>query len=383
VSDVLGNEPARGRRPPRGVAIVVAVVVVVAGAAWWAVVVPKSSHSAAGPPVLSPTPSSPAPALISTGSTAPLGTVGSVGRVSPSEAATGSPVASPPVLTTVAVGGSTPAVLAAGAGSVFAGLWDTGQLLRLDPTTLHTTATLQVGTAQTGPLSVAYGAGAVWVLNFADQRLWRVDPATMAVTLKVALPGQPSQVVVGDGAVWVTVCCTSSDSATRQRLLRIDPVTGAITGSHEVAGEGETVPLAVGPDVLVTSQNGPVLVIDPNTMTVVRTLPDLCAGCEDTGGLVAGNLGIYVTTASSAVRYDPKSGHLLATSPDIPAISAPLSVQPDGVWVHATNSLLRLDPASLAITAQVPVTVTGQLVELNHSIYISSDGTIDKLGIPN
>jgi virginiamycin B lyase len=287
------------------------------------------------------------------------------------------------VLATAAVGGTDPAELAAGGGWVFAGLWDSGQLLRLDPTTLHTTATLQVGTASNGPLSVAYGAGAVWVLNFADGRLWRVDPATMTATLKVTLPSQPSQVAVGDGAVWVTVCCTSADNSTRQRLLRIDPASGAITGSHEVAGDGETVPLAVAPDIVVTSHNGPVLVIDPNTMNVVRTLPDLCAGCEDTAGLVAGDQGMYVTSSASVVRYDPKSGRLLATSPDIPDIGAPLSAQPDGIWFSGTSRVLRLDPTSLAITAQAPVAAGAYLVELTKSTYVSFEGTIDKLGTAN
>jgi hypothetical protein len=287
------------------------------------------------------------------------------------------------VVATAAVGGTTPAVLAAGGGSVFAGLWDSGQLLRLDPITLRTTATSQVGTAQSGPLSISYGDGAVWVLNFADGQLWRVDPATMAATLKVPLPGQPSQVAFGDGAVWVTVCCTSTETATRQRLLRIDPTTGTITGSHQVAGDGESVPLAIGTDVVVTSQNGPVVVIDPNTMNVVRILPDLCAGCEETAGLVAGVHGIYVTSSASVQRYDFGSGRDVATSPDIADIGAPLSVQPDGVWFAATNRLLRLDPASLAITGQASIAVTGQLVELANSVYASSSGTIDKLDPAN
>jgi hypothetical protein len=285
------------------------------------------------------------------------------------------------VVATAAVGGTTPAVLAAGGGWVFVGLWDSGQLLRLDPVTLRTTATLQVGTARNGPLSVAYGAGAVWVLNFADGRLWRVDPATMTPTLKVTLPAQPSQVAFGDGAVWVTVCCSSTETATRQRLLRIDPTTGTITGSHQVAGDGETVPLAVGPDVVVTSQNGPALVIDPNTMNVLSTLSDLCVGCNQTAGLTAGSKGIYTVSLSAPPqRYGPHGGQVLATGSTIADVSTPLSAQPDGVWFAATDQLLRLDPTSLAITGQAPIAVTGQLVELADSVYVSSGGIIDKLG---
>jgi outer membrane protein assembly factor BamB len=287
------------------------------------------------------------------------------------------------VLAAAAVGGTTPASLAAGGGSVFAGLWDSGQLLRLDPTTLHTTATLQIGSAGSGPLSIAYGNGAVWVLNFDDGRLWRVDPATMTATLKVQLPAQPSQVAVGAGAVWVTGCCTSSDTSTRQRLIRINPETGAITDTRVVAGDGETVPLAVGPEVVATSQNGPILVVDPNTMDVVSALPDVCAGCDETAGLVAGPEGLYVTSLSSVARYDPHSGRRLATSSAMSVVPMPLSVQSDGVWIAAGDRLLRLDPTSLAVTAQAPVAVTGHLVELSNSIYVSSAGVIDRLGPTN
>jgi hypothetical protein len=50
------------------------------------------------------------------------------------------------------------------------------------------------------------------------------------------------------------------------------------------------------------------------------------------------------------------------------------------VWFAATDQLLRLDPTSLAITGQAPIAVTGQLVELADSVYVSSGGIIDKLG---
>jgi hypothetical protein len=61
----------------------------------------------------------------------------------------------------------------------------------------------------------------------------------------------------------------------------------------------------------------------------------------------------------------------------------PLSVQSDGIWIAAGDRLLRLDPSSLAVTAQAPVAVTGHLVELPHSIYVSFGGAIDRLGSTN
>ncbi len=322
-----------------------------------------------------------ATALVTAATVAVAVVVAQAGNRRASHPATPTPPQTFQVLATAAVGDATPAFLAAGGGWVFAGLWDSGQLLRLDPITLRTTATLQVGTARTGPLSISYGDGAVWVLNFADGQLWRVDPATMTATLKVPVPAQGSQVAFGDGAVWVTGCCTSTETSTRQRLLRIDPATGTITGSRQVAGDGETVPLAVGPDVVVTSQNGPALVIDPHTMNVVSTLSDLCPGCNETAGLAAGSEGIYsVGLSAPPQRFDPHSGHVLATGPTIADVSTPLGVQPDGVWFATTDQLLRLDPTTLAITGQAPIAVTGQLVELAGSVYVSSGGTVDRLG---
>lgn len=300
----------------------------------------------------------------------------------PTQPVTPSQPATLRVLTSVRTGDDTPAWLAAGGGWVFAGLWDSGRLLRLDPITLRTTATLQVGSARNGPLSVAYGAGAVWVLNFADGRLWRVDPSTMTATLKVTLPAQPSQVAVGAGAVWVTGCCTSTNTSDRQRLLRIDPATGAITGSRQVAGDGETVSLAVGRQVLVTSQNGPILAIDPKTMKVLRTLRVGCDGCEGAAaGLATGDQGLYVRSLSSVLRYDSRSGRLLAKSPETAPGFTPLSAQPDGVWFAAENGLVRLDPASLVATARAPVAATGQVAELAASIYVTVGGAIDRLGV--
>jgi DNA-binding beta-propeller fold protein YncE len=287
------------------------------------------------------------------------------------------------VLTSARTGETTPAGLTAGGGWVFAGLWDSGRLLRLDPITLRTTATLQVGSARNGPLSVAYGAGSVWALNFADRRLWRIDPSTMTATLKVTLPAQPSQVAFGDGAVWVTECCTSTNTSDRQRLLRIDPASGAITGSLQVAGDGETVTLAVGRQVSVTSQNAPVLVIDPTTMKVLRTLHVGCDGCEGAAGLSAGDQGLYVRSLSSVLRYDPQTGRLLAKSSEMAPGFALLSAQPDGVWFAADGGLVRLDPVSLVVTARAPVAASGQLLGFGHSIYVSVGGDIDMLGPAN
>jgi|SRR5450631_271680 len=283
------------------------------------------------------------------------------------------------VIQTLATGEQTPAALAAGGSWLFATSWDTGRLLRLDPLTLRTTATLQVGTVRNSAVSIAYGADAVWLLNFADGNLWRVDPNTMTATLKVPLPAEASEVAFGHGAVWVTLCCTSTTTANRQRLLRLDAATGAITGSVVVAGEGETVALSVGQHVVVASQNGPILVIDPLTLKVQRSMADPC-DCGDVPGIAEGAHGLYVSSLTSLLRYDT-TGRQTATTDLIGNVS-PIGAHSDSVWLAQDDQLLRLDPVSLAVTGRAPIAAVGHVSELGSSIYVSVAGAVDKLGPP-
>ena len=277
---------------------------------------------------------------------------------------------------------TTPARLAAGGGSLFAALWDSGMVVRLDPLSLDRTGSLRVGSSRNGPLSIAYGGGALWVLNFSDGRLWRIDPSTMRPTLKVRLEAQPAQVVFGDGAVWVTVCCGSTHTADRQRLLRLNPDTGAVTGSTVIPGEGETVTVAVGPQVLVASASAPVQVVDPGTMKVVRQLHVGCNGCQGVPGLAVGERSLYVTSFNSVLRFDASSGKFVAESPQLglDLTATPLALGPDGLWLAAGNEVVRLDVTTLRVTARLQVDSAAQVAVAPPSEYVSGAGTVARVG---
>jgi YVTN family beta-propeller protein len=76
-----------------------------------------------------------------------------------------------------------------------------GQTLsKLDPETVATTQTYQVGH---GPSGIAVGQGAVWVANSRDGTVSRVDPAT-GQTRTISVGPPPAGVVAAYGAVWVT-----------------------------------------------------------------------------------------------------------------------------------------------------------------------------------
>lgn len=279
-----------------------------------------------------------------------------------------------------ALGTLTSPPIVAGHGSIFAAVWDAGKLLRLDPVTLQTTGTLQVGESRNGPLSVAYGLGSLWVLNFADSSLWRVDPTSMKRIMRVPLRGQPSQVAIGDGSVWVTECCMSTSTASRQLLLRLDPATGATIRSTRIPGDGETVRVAVGAVVVVSSENAPVVVVDPQTMQVLRTLPTDCASCGSGSLAVASDAtSVYVGGADGVQRYPATSGQPTATHGEPSGISA---VTTDGatIWAASENRLVGLDPTTLKIiTTGPPLQAPAVAFTLGNSVYASVYGGVARL----
>jgi YVTN family beta-propeller protein len=68
--------------------------------------------------------------------------------------------------------------------------------------TLEVVARIPVGQ---GPSDIAVGEGAVWVANYLDGTVSRIDPATNAVAEAFPVGRWPDHVAVGEGSVWVTL----------------------------------------------------------------------------------------------------------------------------------------------------------------------------------
>jgi DNA-binding SARP family transcriptional activator len=81
-----------------------------------------------------------------------------------------------------------------------------GQLWELDPVTA---TTIQTSAAGNSASSIALDARSVWIASWNDHTLVRVDRATGAVRATIPLHGEPEDVVVHDGIVWVAVQRTS------------------------------------------------------------------------------------------------------------------------------------------------------------------------------
>lgn len=121
---------------------------------------------------------------------------------------------------------------ATGGGALWVADHDSRRVMRVD---LRTGAITRSGDLGSPELAVAYGFGAVWVVN-ADSSLLRLDPSTLAVTATVdgvasSYEGYEPKIAVAAEGLWV------SDAFARS-VARVDPQRLEVTYRRSVAGDG-------------------------------------------------------------------------------------------------------------------------------------------------
>jgi streptogramin lyase len=203
-------------------------------------------------------------------------------------------------------------------------------LLLLDPQTGRVVATLKIGAPHPpppaapngrwlgpGPRAVAAGEGSIWVTNGGDDSVVRVDPLRR-VGRTIRVPGNPNDVTVGRGGVWVT----SSDGT----LTRIDPGTNVTTATDI----SETAPVPMG------------LAVDDQEVVFVTALYCKIQSCPK---------GFQSVLA----RIDASSGSV--TSVRLPRYFPPSSViATDGtLWMTAGSEVWRVDKATGKVTTRVRI----------------------------
>jgi virginiamycin B lyase len=129
------------------------------------------------------------------------------------------------------------AAVRAGLGAVWVTVFDSGELLRIDPADPRTSRAIDVGE---GPRFLAIGEDAVWVMNQTDGSVSRVDAGgSVVATLKVSdTPIRGGDIAVGGGIAWVRTeqdLVVGIDAATNEILHRYGPPSG----SGSVATDGD------------------------------------------------------------------------------------------------------------------------------------------------
>jgi len=215
------------------------------------------------------------------------------------------------------------------------------------------------------------GFGSVWV-HRDDGNVMRIDPATQAVIAVIDADVNRAGLCQGIGtdgtSIWT---CSGSD------LVRVDPATNAtedVVRAGKIFGQGRLVSLA-GHVWVLTGDDGERLVgVDSATLQVGEPIA-LDAGCRD---LAVGGDAVWAacTPADLVLRIDPASG---AVTDRITVKGAnQLSVGADAVWVGSTDGIVRIDLASRQPRLAVKGAVPGDI----GSVWASAEAVWLRLGTP-
>jgi streptogramin lyase len=219
--------------------------------------------------------------------------------------------------------------LAAAPGAVWAVANLTSTVSRIDTRTGRV-VTVRVGS---GPYDVEWGFGSAWVSNSSDGTVSRVTGARVVKTIKVGV--EPNGLSAIGGFVWVT-------DHTAGKLLRLDPRTNRVTGS--VALPGADWVTGYRGSLYVSQETNVVTRVDPDTLAVTGRVR---VKRNPLGSAIVGTrLWVPCIDGGVVVVVDPRTMKVVRT---LPAGPGPIVVLPvsDSVWIsHTTgNTVWRLPAA--------------------------------------
>ena len=213
----------------------------------------------------------------------------------------------------------------------------------IDPESGRLVGDVPVGTF---PTDVAIGEGAVWATNTADGTVDRIDPGSKTVRQTIRVGSGPTGIAFGDGSIWVA-------NGAAGTVSRIDP------GSNEVI---ETIDVGNGPSGVAVGK-GAVWVVNRDDHTVSRIDPASGKVARPAGvgveplDVAAGAEGVWVTSSDGKViRIDPRTGRVAVTV-NVGRRPTGIAVGFGSVWVtnNLDGTVSRIDPDSSAVTATIEV----------------------------
>jgi streptogramin lyase len=240
------------------------------------------------------------------------------------------------------IGSDRPCDIAVGAGAVWV-TTQSGAVARINPATNRVARLIPVEDAA----CVAVGSGGVWVTSPSRSVVTRLDPLTNETVSEIFVPS-PSGIATGFGAVWVA--SPESADGSGGSVSRIDRRTNEVVDEIALPGVPEFV-AAGGRGVWVTSDDGTVLRVDPETDQVIEPATQLSAGGRTTltvggGSVWAAPIGALGGDADVS-RIDPGSGEI--EGDPIPIGDSPLGMDfgAGALWVtnYDTGTLTVYSPS--------------------------------------
>jgi YVTN family beta-propeller protein len=214
----------------------------------------------------------------------------------------------------------------------------------VDPDSNRLVADVEVGTT---PTDVALGDGAIWVTNAGDGTVDRIDLATRTVRQTIQVGDGPDGIAFGNGSIWVANSLAGTVS-------RIDPRSNVETQTITVGNGPSGIAFGRGAVWVVNRDDHTVARIDPETGDVVRKFT-VGTGLVD---VAVGASGVWLTSEADGkvLRIDPRTGGILDSVP-VGRGPGAIAVSPEAVWAanSVDGTVSRIDPETATVTATITV----------------------------
>jgi DNA-binding SARP family transcriptional activator/streptogramin lyase len=252
----------------------------------------------------------------------------------------------------------------------------------IDPST--NTIVEQVPVGET-PTNVEVGDGAVWVLNADSRTISRIDPQTGTVQSN-GTGATPAGIAIGGGAVWVSYASTTASG--HVRIQRLNPDTLALGRTISLPQRG----VSEGDQPLVYAAHALWVVDQANDLdrvaagsghvrTVTRGItPPIASG---DGAVWAATTGTGGTTA--LVRVDLKTGAIRRLQTPIVQLQS-IAVGAGAVWATDgfSGSVWRIQDTRPVLLASVHVGLGADAVAVGGgAVWVASgiDGTVTRIDL--
>ena len=245
--------------------------------------------------------------------------------------------------------------------------------------------------ARSAPSNIAVGDGAVWALSTEDDTVSRIDAGTKRLVKTFKTGGRPTDLAAGAGAVWVGNAGGGDFVYRTVSVSRVDPDSTEVTRTVKLPDHGESSKppsvgfpqLAVGAGAVWAIDPDPnVSRIDPRTGRIIATIDSRV----EPSTIAAGAEGVWFLSwqNSSVMRIDPRRNRVAQTIPIGSDFLSGIAVGAGAVWVTSpTDGLLwRIEPGPQALQRSIDVGVGVNYVAFGDGAVWTGnwmDGTVSRI----
>ncbi len=179
----------------------------------------------------------------------------------------------------------------------------TGSVAKIDPTTMQVVDLIPVGTESTaGPTTIVSGAGSLWVNVANISGVVRINPSTDTTIATIAVKGACASMAANAQAVWVAELDDDGCPSGSPGISRIDPATNTVTAMLNASGTTGAVAL------------------DGDTLWYGTTIGNALGRIDTTTNTIVGQLELpgpafATTTANGFIWITDQDGLLLQVQP--------------------------------------------------------------------